>query len=64
MILQIPNRTQFRHVIFGPELWSGYDASIFPAIRDTINTGDWSLAQHWINRVADIIHTASNDLLH
>ncbi|KAJ5760971.1 hypothetical protein N7520_008127 [Penicillium odoratum] len=60
----IPNRTQFRHVIFGPELWSGYDPSIFPAIRDTINTGDWSLAQHWIDRVANIIHTASTDLLH
>ena len=61
---QIPNRTQFRHVVFGPELWSGYDASIFPAIRDTINTGNWTLAQHWIDRVAGIIHTASSNLLH
>ncbi|KAI2792970.1 hypothetical protein POX_b03015 [Penicillium oxalicum] len=59
----IPNRTQFRHVVFGPELWSGYDASIFPAIRDTINTGNWTLAQHWIDRVADTIHTASDKLL-
>ncbi|KAJ5674151.1 hypothetical protein N7462_009590 [Penicillium macrosclerotiorum] len=60
----IPNRTQFRHVVFGPELWSGYDASIFPAIRDCINTGDWSLAQHWIERVANTIHYASNKLLY
>ncbi|GLI73184.1 hypothetical protein PoHVEF18_001397 [Penicillium ochrochloron] len=59
----IPNRTQFRHVVFGPELWSGYDASIFPAIRDSINAGNWSLAQHWIDRVANIIHHASNKLL-
>ncbi|KAJ6115927.1 hypothetical protein N7523_006344 [Penicillium sp. IBT 18751x] len=59
----IPNRTQFRHVVYGPELWSGYDASIFPAIRDSINTGDWSLAQHWIDRVANVIHTASNNLV-
>lgn len=59
----IPNRTQFRHVVYGPELWSGYDASIFPAIRDSINAGDWTLAQHWINRIADIIHTASNKLI-
>lgn len=63
LLLQIPNRTQFRHVIFGPELWSGYEASIFPAIRDSINTGDWSLAQHWIERVANTIHSASNKLL-
>jgi hypothetical protein len=45
-------------------LWSGYDASLFPAIRDSINTGNWTLAQHWINRVADIIHEASAKLLH
>ncbi|KGO71975.1 Peptidase M28 [Penicillium italicum] len=59
----IPNRTQFRHVIFGPELWSGYDASIFPAIRDSINTGNWTLSQYWINRVANTIHHASDKLL-
>ncbi|CAG8338784.1 unnamed protein product [Penicillium salamii] len=60
----IPNRTQFRHVVFGPELWSGYDSSLFPAIRDSIDTGDWKLAQHWIDRVADVIHQASEKLLH
>ncbi|KGO44224.1 Peptidase M28 [Penicillium expansum] len=60
----IPNRTQFRHVIFGPELWSGYDASIFPAIRDSINTGNWTLTQYWIDRVANTIHHASDKLLH
>ncbi|KAJ5550975.1 hypothetical protein N7461_005673 [Penicillium sp. DV-2018c] len=60
----IPNRTQFRHVIFGPELWSGYDASLFPAIRDSINTGNWTLAQYWIDRVASTINHASHKLLH
>jgi Transferrin receptor-like dimerisation domain len=61
---QIPNRTQFRHVIFGPELWAGYDPSIFPAIRDSINTGNWTLTQHWIDRVANVIHYAGNMLVH
>ncbi|KAJ5594840.1 uncharacterized protein N7459_001048 [Penicillium hispanicum] len=60
----IPNRTQFRHVVFGPELWSGYNASIFPAVRDSINAGNWSLSQHWVNRVANTIHYASNKLLY
>ncbi|CAL5872538.1 uncharacterized protein PFLUO_LOCUS6802 [Penicillium psychrofluorescens] len=60
----IPNRTQFRHVIFGPELWSGYGASIFPAIRDSIDTGDWKLTQHWIDRVTEVINFASNKLLY
>ncbi|KAJ5294573.1 hypothetical protein PENANT_c006G04755 [Penicillium antarcticum] len=60
----VPNRTQFRHVIFGPELWSGYDAALFPAIVDSINTGNWTLTQYWIDRVANTIHTASDKLLH
>ncbi|KAJ5960341.1 Peptidase M28 [Penicillium vulpinum] len=60
----IPNRTQFRHVIFGPELWSSSDVSLFPAIRDSINTGNWTLTQYWIDRVANIIHQASDKLLH
>jgi hypothetical protein len=61
---QIPNRTQFKHVIFGPQLWSGYDAAVFPAIRDSIDSGNWTLTQEWIDRVARIIQRASNSLLH
>ncbi|EAL92516.1 glutamate carboxypeptidase Tre2, putative [Aspergillus fumigatus Af293] len=61
---QIPNRTQFKHVIFGPQLWSGYDAAVFPAIRDSIDSGNWTLTQEWIDRVAKIIHRASNSLVH
>ncbi|KAF7115953.1 hypothetical protein CNMCM5793_003786 [Aspergillus hiratsukae] len=60
----IPNRTQFKHVIFGPQLWSGYDAAVFPAIRDSIDSGNWTLTQEWIDRVARIIQRASNSLLH
>ncbi|KAJ6141270.1 hypothetical protein N7470_010166 [Penicillium chermesinum] len=59
----IPNRTQFRHVIFGPELSSGYGASVFPAVRDSFSTGDLTLTQHWIDRVAHIIRDASAKLL-
>ncbi|PLB36166.1 M28 family metallopeptidase [Aspergillus candidus] len=59
----IPNRTQFKHVVFGPELWSGYDASTFPAIRDSIDSGNWTLTQEWVDRVSGIIRTASDKLL-
>ncbi|EAW09643.1 M28 family metallopeptidase [Aspergillus clavatus NRRL 1] len=59
----IPNRTQFKHVVFGPQLWSGYDAATFPAIRDTIDTGNWTLTQEWIDRVSQIIQDASSSLL-
>lgn len=60
----IPNRTQFKHVLFGPQLWSGYDGAYFPAIRDTIdNTGNWTQTQEWIDRIADIITKASDNLI-
>ncbi|KAI9367426.1 hypothetical protein BJX61DRAFT_547493 [Aspergillus egyptiacus] len=60
----IPNRTQFKHVVFGPQLWSGYDAAVFPAIQDSLETRNWTLTQEWVDRIADIIVDASEKLLH
>ena len=60
--VQIPNRTQFKHVIFGPDLWSGYDAAMFPSIRDTVMSGDWTLANQTVDKVAAIIKKAAADL--
>lgn len=60
----IPNRTQFKHILFGPQLWSGYDEAYFPAIRDTIdNTGNWTQTQEWIDRIAGILTKASDNLI-
>ncbi|KAJ9138154.1 PA domain-containing protein [Pleurostoma richardsiae] len=59
----IPNRTQFRHVVFGPQLWSGYDEAFFPAIRDVIDAGDWVLANETVYKVASIIRTAAKNLV-
>ncbi|KAK2770019.1 hypothetical protein FQN53_005719 [Emmonsiellopsis sp. PD_33] len=55
----IPNRTQFKHVIFGPQAWSGYDEAFFPAIRDAIDSGNWTETQRWIDRVSFILSDAS-----
>jgi len=60
---QIPNRTQFKHVVFGPQLWSGYDEAFFPAIRDAIEAGDWDLAKKQLEKTADIIKRASRKLV-
>ncbi|KAI4870519.1 Zn-dependent exopeptidase [Hypoxylon rubiginosum] len=59
----IPNRTQFKHVIFGPQLWSGYDEAYFPAIRDAVDAEDWPLAQKIIDKTAAIITNAAKSLL-
>ncbi|KAI8629164.1 Zn-dependent exopeptidase [Xylariaceae sp. FL1651] len=59
----IPNRTQFKHVIFGPQLWSGYDEAYFPAIRDVVEAEDWPLAQSIIDKTARIISNAATTLV-
>lgn len=56
------NRTQFKHVIFGPQLWSGYDEAFFPGIRDWVEAGDMQKAQEEVSKVADIITKAANTL--
>ncbi|KAK7741821.1 hypothetical protein SLS53_004885 [Cytospora paraplurivora] len=55
----IPNRTQFRHVVFGPQLWSGYDEAFFPAIRDVIESGNWTLANITVEKTAKIFRDAA-----
>ncbi|WEW55115.1 glutamate carboxypeptidase II [Emydomyces testavorans] len=60
----VPNRTQFKHIIFGPQKWSGYDEAFFPAIRDAIDSGNWTETQHWIDKVSKLLTRASIKLNH
>ncbi|EKG20331.1 Protease-associated domain PA [Macrophomina phaseolina MS6] len=60
----IPGREQFKHVIFGPDAWSGYDEAYFPAVRDAIELGNWTLAQQQADKAARILSKASDKLLH
>ncbi|KAK8053208.1 hypothetical protein PG996_012509 [Apiospora saccharicola] len=60
----IPNRTQFVHVVFGPQLWSGYDAAYFPAIRDAVDAGDMKLAQEITDKTGKIISAAAKVMIH
>ncbi|KAJ9657138.1 hypothetical protein H2198_004496 [Neophaeococcomyces mojaviensis] len=58
----LTNRTQFKHVIFGPQKWSGYDEAFFPGIRDWVEVGDMQKAQEEVRKVADIIINAATQL--
>jgi Transferrin receptor-like dimerisation domain/Peptidase family M28/PA domain len=62
--LQLQNRTQFKHVLFAPQTWSGYEEAIFPSIRDAVDVGDWNAAQEQVNKVADIVARAVHKLNH
>ncbi len=50
--------------MFGPQLWSSSaDSSAggdqFPSIRDTVASGNWTLAQLTVDRVASILKAAA-----
>ena len=57
--MQIPNRTQFKHVVFGPQLWSGYDEAFFPAVRDLVDAGAWDDANKYIAKTAALMKKAA-----
>ncbi|POR38945.1 N-acetylated-alpha-linked acidic dipeptidase 2 [Tolypocladium paradoxum] len=59
----VPNRTQFKHVVFGPQLWSGYDEAFFPAIRDSVEAGEWDQARRITAKTAAILRKAATVLL-
>jgi len=62
--MQIPGREQFKHVIFGPQLWSSHDVAYFPAVRDAIDAGDWAGAQLQLNKATQLLKQGCEYLLH
>ncbi|KAH0542691.1 hypothetical protein FGG08_002924 [Glutinoglossum americanum] len=57
-------REQFKHIIFAPQAWSGYDTAYFPAVRDALDQQNWSLAQQQLDKAAAILNKATDKLLH
>lgn len=53
----LPDRPQFKHVIFGPQKWYPYEDALFPGIMDQLE--DVDKAQDEVQRVADIISEAA-----
>ncbi|KAF4585389.1 glutamate carboxypeptidase Tre2 [Ophiocordyceps camponoti-floridani] len=58
----IPNRTQFKHVVYGPQLWAPSRADIFPAIRDTVEADDWPAARRAVAKAAAVLRKAASVL--
>lgn len=56
---KIPNRAQFKHVVYGPQAWSGNHSVTFPAIRDAVEARDWALASKLVDKTAQILQNAT-----
>jgi N-acetylated-alpha-linked acidic dipeptidase len=58
----IPERTQFKHVVYGPDAWSSSKVSYFPAIRDLIEAKNWKEAKRFISKTSAILNKAASTL--
>jgi hypothetical protein len=59
--LQIPDRAQYKHVVFGPSRWETDPERDFhfPAIRQLVEDGDWEEARKRVGSTAGIIRQAA-----
>ena len=58
----LPGRPWYRHLIYAPGSDTGYDAALYPGIREAIANGDKAQAEIEIARVADAISRLANSL--
>ncbi|OTA62883.1 Zn-dependent exopeptidase [Hypoxylon sp. EC38] len=56
----LPGRPWYKHLIFAPGLWAGYDGVAFPGITECLENGDVEGANGWIQEVAGVIDRASS----
>lgn len=62
-VAKLPGRKQFKHVVFGPQKWSGSEEQYFPFVVDAIDDGDWKLAQAQVAKSAKLLSRAADELL-
>lgn len=56
------DRSQFKHVVFGPSRWGDSSTSQFPAIRALVEDGRWNEVQELVGRTARLLNSAAEAL--
>ena len=59
----LPGREQFKHVVFGPQRWAGYEEAYWPGVRDKVEEGNWEGAAEMVGRAAERVRVASSNLV-
>jgi N-acetylated-alpha-linked acidic dipeptidase len=54
----LPGRPWFKHQIYAPGFYTGYGVKTLPAVRESIEQGDWKLAEEQIGRVGKVLENA------
>ncbi|KAK1718279.1 peptidase family M28 [Colletotrichum lupini] len=58
----LPGRPTFHNVISAPGLDNGYGADVFPAVQDSLGSGNETQAQEWVEKSASAISRAAEIL--
>jgi N-acetylated-alpha-linked acidic dipeptidase len=56
----LPGRPWFKHLIYAPGLYTGYDVKTIPGVREAIEQKRWKEAESEIVRVATALHNEAN----
>jgi N-acetylated-alpha-linked acidic dipeptidase len=51
----LPERGWFRHQIYAPGLYTGYDAKTLPAVREAVEAQRWADANQQAHRAAQAL---------
>ena len=58
----LPGREWFKHMVFAPGLWLGYQGVAFPGVLEAIDDGDLEGAKVWVERIAGAINDLAESL--
>jgi N-acetylated-alpha-linked acidic dipeptidase len=58
----LPGRFSFYNVVSAPGLESGYGADVFPAVQDSLDQGNLTQAEEWVERSAKAVLRAAEIL--
>jgi N-acetylated-alpha-linked acidic dipeptidase len=58
----LPGRGWFRHAFYAPGVYTGYEAVIFPGVREAVNLKDWSVAREQMQEVREAIERGTKTL--
>ena len=58
----LDGRPWFKHVIYAPGLWTGYDGTTFPGLVEAVDKRDWERAREWAIIIKGRIDAATKTL--
>ncbi len=55
----LPNRPWYRHQIYAPGLYTGYDVKTLPGVRESIEQKQWKVADEQAERLGKVLQNAA-----